>query len=78
MDVELEIDSYINNTRVRAYALTKISNIIDKLYEDAHELEDMAKAVREESGDHEDMADIFDDERCACYELIRFLSGVKV
>lgn len=78
MYVELEIDSYINSTRVRAYALAKISETIDKLYDDAHALEDMAKAVREESADHEELADRFDDERCACYELISFLSGVKV
>lgn len=78
MDVELEIDSYINNTRVRAYALAKISDIIDKLYEDAHTLEAMAKSVREKSADNEKMADKMDDERCACYELISFLSGVKV
>ena len=78
MDVELEIDSYTNNTRVRAYALAKIADIIDKLYEYADALEDMAKAVREESGDHEELADRFDDERCACYELISFLSGVTV
>lgn len=78
MDVELEIDSYINNTRVRAYALTKISYIIDKLHEDAHALEEMAKSVREKSADNEKFADKLDDERCACYELISFLSGVKV
>nr|UWD58091.1 MAG: hypothetical protein [Bacteriophage sp.] len=78
MDVELEIDSYINNTRVRAYALTKISEIIDKLYEDAHTLEAMAKSVREKSTDNDRVADKLDDERCACYELISFLSGVKV
>ena len=78
MDVEMNINSYTHNTRVRAYALAKISEIIDKLYEDVDALEDMAKAVREESADHEELADRFDDERCACYELISFLSGVKV
>ena len=78
MDVELYIQGYTNNTRVRAYALAKISEIIDKLYEDVDELEDMAKAVREESADNEDLADRFDDERCACYELIGFLSEVKL
>ena len=78
MEVELEIDSYTNNTRVRAYALAKISDIIDKLYEDADTLEAMVNSVREKSVDNEKLADKLDDERCACYELISFLAGVKV
>ena len=78
MDVELEIDCCTNNTRVRAYALAKISYIIDKLYEDAHTLETMASSVREKGADNERVADKLDDERCACYELISFLSKVKV
>ena len=78
MAVELEIDSYINNTRVRAYALVKISDIIDKLHEDVHTLYAMAKSVSEKCADNEKLADKLDDERCACYELISFLSEVKV
>lgn len=78
MDVELYIQGYTNNTRVRAYALAKISDIIDKLSEDVETLEATATSLRKKSADNGEVADKLDDERCACYELIGFLSEVKL
>lgn len=79
MSAEMNINSYTNNTRVRACALAKIADIIDSLYGEVEALENTANTLRGK-GDEicEKMADKADDERYACYELISFLSEVRV